>query len=91
MPHAFVPSAKGKWRLEMTEAQVLGSATHASFTSQTMLAKAVPAMCPTKERAVGAWRRWLVFPGGVGKVSATVQSSRRLERSGAGSKWPWSD
>jgi hypothetical protein len=46
----------------------------------THVAKPVPAMYPTKESAVGAWRRSLVFSSGVGKVSATDQSIRRHKR-----------
>jgi hypothetical protein len=49
-PQACVPSAKVKWRLEMTEAQVLGSATHASFTSQPMLPSPSP-RCIQPKRA----------------------------------------
>jgi hypothetical protein len=56
----------------MTAMQVLGFATHASSTSRPWAAKGGPAMCPTKESAVGPWRRWLVGTCGLGKVSATA-------------------
>lgn len=78
-PQTVVPLAK-KRRFEMTAMQVLGFATHASSTSQPWPAKGGPAMCPTKESAVGPWRRWLVGTCGLGKVSATAQSIRHLER-----------
>jgi hypothetical protein len=65
---------------KMTAMLVLGVATHADTTSQSWPAKGGPAMCPTKESAVGPWRRGCVGLSGLGKVSATGQSTRQLEQ-----------
>jgi hypothetical protein len=76
---SFVPLAKRR-RFEMTAMRVLGFATHADTTSQPWSAKGGPAMCPTKESAVDPWRSGRVGSSGLGKVSATGQSTRHLEQ-----------